>query len=171
MLCFCDARFGVLYFLNSLKISFLRLFSQDDGVEYFNTVVVQPHRKLVTNQGRGFHIRCRYQTKEKTITNFFNVRSVGPSAIWAALFAHRQRAFDSVARRTVSRAGHRERRLASVVSQYIDKTKACMSLGCTAWLILLIYGRRTRRRVAYSHVCVECLKIFFLLFSVHDCKP
>lgn len=46
----------------------------DEGVEYFNTVVVQPHRKLVTNQGRGFHIRCRYQTKEKTITNFFNVR-------------------------------------------------------------------------------------------------
>ncbi|EEC06231.1 cuticlin, putative, partial [Ixodes scapularis] len=46
----------------------------DDGVEYFNTVVVQPHRKLVTNQGRGFHIRCRYQTKEKTITNFFNLR-------------------------------------------------------------------------------------------------
>lgn len=40
-----------------------------DGVEYFNTVVVQPHRRLVTNQGRGFHIRCRYQTKDKTISN------------------------------------------------------------------------------------------------------
>lgn len=47
---------------------------QDDGIEYFNTVVVQPHRKLVTNQGKGYHIRCRYQTKEKTITNAFNVR-------------------------------------------------------------------------------------------------
>merc|ERR1712212_1373681 len=34
-----------------------------DGIEYFNTVVVQPHRKLVTNQGRGYHVRCRYQTQ------------------------------------------------------------------------------------------------------------
>lgn len=46
---------------------------QDDGIEYFNTVVVQPHRKLVTNQGRGYHIRCKYQTREKTITSNFNV--------------------------------------------------------------------------------------------------
>ncbi|XP_045103355.1 uncharacterized protein LOC123499423 isoform X1 [Portunus trituberculatus] len=45
----------------------------DDGIEYFNTVVVQPHRKLVTNQGRGYHIRCKYQTQEKTVTNAFNV--------------------------------------------------------------------------------------------------
>lgn len=41
----------------------------EDGVEYFNTVMVQPHRRLVTNQGRGYHVRCRYQTKERTITN------------------------------------------------------------------------------------------------------
>ncbi|XP_008478956.1 CDP-diacylglycerol--inositol 3-phosphatidyltransferase-like [Diaphorina citri] len=27
----------------------------------FNTIVVQPHRKLVTNQGQGFHVRCRYR--------------------------------------------------------------------------------------------------------------
>jgi len=45
-----------------------------DGVEYFNTVVVQPHRKLVTNQGRGYHVRCRYQTQEKLLQNDFNVR-------------------------------------------------------------------------------------------------
>ena len=45
-----------------------------DGVEYFNTVVVQPHRKLVTNQGRGYHVRCRYQTEEKLLQNDFNVR-------------------------------------------------------------------------------------------------
>merc|ERR1712168_773395 len=45
-----------------------------DGIEYFNTVVVQPHRKLVTNQGRGYHVRCKYQTQEKTLTNDFNVR-------------------------------------------------------------------------------------------------
>uniref|UniRef100_A0A1B6CA67 ZP domain-containing protein n=1 Tax=Clastoptera arizonana TaxID=38151 RepID=A0A1B6CA67_9HEMI len=40
-----------------------------DSVEYFNTIVVQPHRKLVTNQGRGFHIRCRYQTKDKNVND------------------------------------------------------------------------------------------------------
>jgi hypothetical protein len=43
---------------------------QDDGgIEYFNTIVVQPHLKLVTNQGRGFHVRCRYQTRDKVVTN------------------------------------------------------------------------------------------------------
>lgn len=55
----------------------------DDGVEYFNTVVIQPHRKLVTNQGRGYHIRCRYQTKEKTITNNFNVSMLGTTPLVA----------------------------------------------------------------------------------------
>merc|ERR1719507_2218621 len=43
-------------------------------MEYFNTVVVQPHRKLVTNQGRGYHVRCRYQSQERTLTNDFNVK-------------------------------------------------------------------------------------------------
>ncbi|KAI1280852.1 Cuticlin-1 [Halotydeus destructor] len=55
----------------------------DDGIEYFNTVVVQPHRKLVTNQGKGYHIRCRYQTKEKTITNAFNVSMIGTTPVMA----------------------------------------------------------------------------------------
>ncbi|XP_015522645.1 cuticlin-1 [Neodiprion pinetum] len=41
----------------------------DGGIEYFNTIVVQPHLKLVTNQGRGFHVRCRYQTRDKIVTN------------------------------------------------------------------------------------------------------
>ncbi|KYN05042.1 Cuticlin-1 [Cyphomyrmex costatus] len=52
------------------------LFHQDNaqvhengGIEYFNTIVVQPHLKLVTNQGRGFHVRCRYQTRDKVVTN------------------------------------------------------------------------------------------------------
>jgi hypothetical protein len=52
----------------------LLLLQSDGGVEYFNTIVVQPHLKLVTNQGRGFHIRCRYTTKDKTISNNVNVR-------------------------------------------------------------------------------------------------
>lgn len=51
------------------------LFSEvDDGIEYFNTVVVQPHMRLMTNQGKGYHIRCKYQTRERTIANTrFNV--------------------------------------------------------------------------------------------------
>jgi hypothetical protein len=49
--------------------------SQEDGfIEYFNTIVVQPHKKLVTNQGRGYHVRCRYQTKDTAIISGFNVR-------------------------------------------------------------------------------------------------
>ena len=47
---------------------------QNDGVEYFNTIVVQPHRKLVTNQGRGYHIRCRYRTESKTLKSDFDVK-------------------------------------------------------------------------------------------------
>ena len=45
------------------------LFQADGGIEYFNTIVVQPHLKLVTNQGRGFHVKCRYQTRDKIISN------------------------------------------------------------------------------------------------------
>jgi len=43
------------------------------GVEYFNTIVIQPHRKLVTNKGRGYHIRCRYRTEEKKLLSNFDV--------------------------------------------------------------------------------------------------
>jgi len=66
-----------------------------DGVEYFNTVVVQPHRKLVTNQGRGYHVRCRYQTQEKTLTNDFNVSALGttPLTATAAMPASSMRIF------------------------------------------------------------------------------
>ncbi|XP_043203393.1 cuticlin-1-like isoform X1 [Amphibalanus amphitrite] len=46
---------------------------EDQDIEYFNTIVVQPHRKLVTNQGRGFHIRCKYQTREKAVNANFDV--------------------------------------------------------------------------------------------------
>lgn len=66
-----------------------------DGIEYFNTVVVQPHRKLVTNQGRGYHVRCRYQTQEKTLTNDFNVSALGttPLTATAAMPASSMRIF------------------------------------------------------------------------------
>lgn len=47
----------------------------DDGIEYFNTIVVQPHMRLMTNQGKGYQVRCKYQTRERTIANtHFNVR-------------------------------------------------------------------------------------------------
>lgn len=56
--------------LRSDTHDFVAFVSQDDGgIEYFNTIVVQPHLKLVTNQGRGFHVRCRYQTRDKVVTN------------------------------------------------------------------------------------------------------
>lgn len=46
----------------------------DDGIEYYNTIMVQPHIRLMTNQGKGYHIRCKYQTRERTIANTqFNV--------------------------------------------------------------------------------------------------
>lgn len=45
------------------------MFQDDGGIEYFNTIVVQPHLKLVTNQGKGFHIRCRYNTRNNTVLN------------------------------------------------------------------------------------------------------
>ena len=65
-----------LYCPTSLCRRLISYLFQIDGLEYFNTIVVQPHRKLVTNQGRGYHIRCRYQTKEKTLLSDFNVRYV-----------------------------------------------------------------------------------------------
>lgn len=38
---------------------------QDDGgIEFFNTIVLQPHLKLVTDLGRGYHIRCRYKSRD-----------------------------------------------------------------------------------------------------------
>jgi len=56
----------------------------EDGVEFFNTIVLQPHRKLVTNQGRGYHIRCRYRTEEKTLLSNFDVDGLGkPKALVA----------------------------------------------------------------------------------------
>ena len=57
----------------------LLLCGQEDGfVEYHNAVVVQPHKKLVTNQGRFYQVRCRYPTRETNSATIsgINVRSV-----------------------------------------------------------------------------------------------
>lgn len=56
---------------------------EDQDIEYFNTIVVQPHRKLVTNQGRGYHIRCKYQTREKAVNTNFNVSQLGTTPLTA----------------------------------------------------------------------------------------
>ncbi|XP_037092073.1 uncharacterized protein LOC119112136 isoform X2 [Pollicipes pollicipes] len=56
---------------------------EDQDIEYFNTIVVQPHRKLVTNQGRGYHIRCKYQTREKAVGTNFNVSQLGTTPLTA----------------------------------------------------------------------------------------
>lgn len=42
-------------------------FQDDGGIEFFNTIVLQPHLKLVTDLGRGYHIRCRYKNREAAI--------------------------------------------------------------------------------------------------------
>lgn len=55
----------------------------DGGVEYFNTIVVQPHRKLVTNQGRGFQLRCKYRTHATTVVNAVNVNTMEPTTLLA----------------------------------------------------------------------------------------
>lgn len=57
-----------------LKACGTQFVETDDGIEYYNTVVVQPHMRLMTNQGKGYNIRCKYQTRERTIANtHFNV--------------------------------------------------------------------------------------------------
>jgi len=47
--------------------------TEDGYVEYFNTIVIQPHKKLVTNQGRGYHVRCRYPIRETAIISGIDV--------------------------------------------------------------------------------------------------
>uniref|UniRef100_A0A0A9VXF5 Cuticlin-1 n=1 Tax=Lygus hesperus TaxID=30085 RepID=A0A0A9VXF5_LYGHE len=54
---------------------------EDGTIEYYNTIVVQPHRKLVTSQGKGFHVRCKYTTRDKMITNDINVNMLEPTML------------------------------------------------------------------------------------------
>jgi len=37
---------------------------EDSEEEYFNTIVLEPHPKLVTGMGKGFHVRCKYRKSE-----------------------------------------------------------------------------------------------------------
>jgi hypothetical protein len=56
--------------------------TDDGGIEFFNTIVLQPHLKLVTDLGRGYHIRCRYKSREAAIksTNFLESTVQNPQA-------------------------------------------------------------------------------------------
>lgn len=45
-------------------------FQDDGGIEFFNTVVLQPHLKLVTDLGRGYHVRCRYKSREAATVKY-----------------------------------------------------------------------------------------------------
>ncbi|EDW73841.2 uncharacterized protein Dwil_GK19473 [Drosophila willistoni] len=37
------------------------------GIEFFNTIVLQPHLKLITDLGRGYHVRCTYKSRDAAI--------------------------------------------------------------------------------------------------------
>lgn len=48
-----------------IKIFYIFLYFQDDGgIEFFNTIVLQPHLKLITDAGRGYHVRCAYKSRD-----------------------------------------------------------------------------------------------------------
>jgi len=55
------------YFENKTNCFHLNILQDDGGIEFFNTIVLQPHLKLVTDLGRGYHIRCRYKNREAAI--------------------------------------------------------------------------------------------------------
>ncbi|KAM7344684.1 zona pellucida domain-containing protein piopio isoform 1-T2 [Cochliomyia hominivorax] len=38
--------------------------TDDGGIEFFNTIVLQPHLKLITDAGRGYHVRCAYKSRD-----------------------------------------------------------------------------------------------------------
>uniref|UniRef100_A0A1B6GMH0 ZP domain-containing protein n=1 Tax=Cuerna arida TaxID=1464854 RepID=A0A1B6GMH0_9HEMI len=44
-------------------------FLDDGSLVYSNIIVVQPHPKLFTNQGRGFRVQCKYDIRDNIIIN------------------------------------------------------------------------------------------------------
>ncbi|KAJ8707141.1 hypothetical protein PYW08_011275 [Mythimna loreyi] len=49
--------------------------NEDGTVEYFNNIIVQPHLRLVTGQGRGYHVRCRYRRRDLTHFHLYRPRA------------------------------------------------------------------------------------------------
>ncbi|XP_050528450.1 cuticlin-4 isoform X2 [Daktulosphaira vitifoliae] len=70
---FNDQKSPAVYRLPLRSCNTMSTYLNDGIVEYFNTIVLQPHRKLVTNLGKGFHVRCKYQTTEQLLTNVMNI--------------------------------------------------------------------------------------------------
>ncbi|XP_034475961.1 uncharacterized protein LOC117782951 [Drosophila innubila] len=42
-------------------------YKDDGGIEFFNTIVLQPHLKLITDLGRGYHVRCAYKSRDAAV--------------------------------------------------------------------------------------------------------
>lgn len=49
--------------------------NEDGTVEYYNNIIVQPHLRLVTGQGRGYHVRCTYRRRDLTHFHSFRPRA------------------------------------------------------------------------------------------------
>lgn len=52
----------------TLIIIFMHPKKEDGDIDYFNTIVLQAHLKLVTDMGRGYHVRCRYKSRDAAMT-------------------------------------------------------------------------------------------------------
>ncbi|CAK1593297.1 unnamed protein product [Parnassius mnemosyne] len=63
------ARGDLQYTLPLKGCNTMSIDDEDGTVEYFNNIIVQPHLKLVTGQGRGYHVRCRYRRRDLTMFN------------------------------------------------------------------------------------------------------
>lgn len=68
------------WWLNKTNYFFFS-FKDDGGIEFFNTIVLQPHLKLVTDLGRGYHIRCRYKNREAAIKSTTHHSSVNDNQL------------------------------------------------------------------------------------------
>lgn len=69
---YTSSRSPIRYTLSLKKCNTMSM-NKEHAIEYFNTIVVQPHRKLVTNQGRGYQVRCTYRTRHKLIKSAFSM--------------------------------------------------------------------------------------------------
>lgn len=71
---YVDARGDLHYTLPLRSCNTMSSDNEDGTVEFFNNIIVQPHLRLVTGQGRGYHVRCRY--KRRDLTQFHHYHGV-----------------------------------------------------------------------------------------------
>ncbi|CAH4029534.1 cuticlin-4 [Pieris brassicae] len=64
---FVSARGDLQYTLPLKGCNTMSIDNEDGTVEYYNNIIVQPHLRLVTGQGRGYHVRCRYRRRDLTL--------------------------------------------------------------------------------------------------------